>query len=109
MRSLLYTEALTCPQFNIQFTLRHGEIQTANVSGLKYEGRAIDGDFYDGVVSQTLAKGSEDDSAVKLYEIKDWATILKSATTGQAFKVSDPSLNSISEWLNKVFPGNHFR
>lgn len=109
MRSLLYTEALTRPQFNVQFTLRHGEIQTADVSGLKYEGPAMDGDFYNGVVSQALAKGSEDDSAVKLYEIRDWATVLKSATAGQAFKVSDSSLNSISQWLNKVFPGNHFR
>ncbi|KAK3490500.1 uncharacterized protein B0T23DRAFT_163163 [Neurospora hispaniola] len=95
--------------FNIQFTLRHGEFQTANVSGLKYEGSAMDGDIYDGMISQTLAKGSEDGSAVKLYEIKDWATVLKSATAGQAFKVSDSSLNSISQWLNKVFPGNHFR
>ena len=69
----------------------------------------MDGDIYDGMISQTLAKGSEDDSAVKLYEIKDWATVLKSATAGQAFKVSDSSLNSISEWLKKVFPGNHFR
>ncbi|CCC10928.1 hypothetical protein SMACR_04157 [Sordaria macrospora] len=95
--------------FNIEFTLRHGEIQTANVSGLKYEGPATDKDFYDGMISKALAKGSDDESAVKLYEIKDWAAVLKSATAGQGLKVSDSSLNSLSEWLNKVFPGSHFR
>lgn len=100
---------LTHAQFNIEFTLRHGEIQTASVTGLNYEGPAVDEDFYDGMVSQSLAKGSEDENQVKLYEISDWATVLKSATSGQTFKVSDSSLKSISEWLNKVFPGNHFR
>ena len=69
----------------------------------------MDKDLYDGMISQELAKKSDDGSAVKLYEINDWSTVLKSATAGQAFKVSDSSLNSISEWLNKVFPGNHFR
>ncbi|KAK3392597.1 hypothetical protein B0T20DRAFT_421661 [Sordaria brevicollis] len=95
--------------FNLEFTLRHGEILTANVSGLKYEETPLDEDFYDGMVSQALAKPSDDGSAVKLYEIKDWAAVLKSATAGQSFKVSDSSLNSISQWLNKVFPGHHFR
>lgn len=69
----------------------------------------MDEDLYDGMASQALAKGSDDESPLKLYEIQDWVTVLKSATAGQAFKVSDSSLNSISEWLNKVFPGNHFR
>lgn len=61
------------------------------------------------MISKALAKGSDDESAVKLYEIKDWAAVLKSATAGQGLKVSDSSLNSLSEWLNKVFPGSHFR
>ena len=69
----------------------------------------MDEDFYDSMVSQALAKGSDDENAVKLYEIKDWATVLKSATTGHGFDVSESSLNSISQWLNKVFPGTHFR
>ncbi|KAJ4307252.1 hypothetical protein N0V88_000633 [Collariella sp. IMI 366227] len=75
--------------FRAHFTVRHGEIQSANISGLEYHD-FVDEVSQDAVLSQALAKQ-------RLHYIKDWRRTLKQASPVPV------DVDDVGEFLNHMF------
>jgi lipoate-protein ligase A len=76
-------------QFRAHFTVRHGEIQSAAVSGLEYQD-FVDEASQDALLSQGLVKK-------RLHHINDWIQTLTSASPVPV------DAGKVGEWLNYMF------
>lgn len=76
-------------QFQAQFTVRHGEIQSAAFSGLEYHD-FVDEASQDEALSQALVKK-------RLHDITDWRRTLKLASPIPV------DTDEVGEWLNYMF------
>ena len=76
-------------QLDVSLTVRHGQLQDAHLSGLKY-GDSIDGVSQDQAVSEAL-------DGQALHEIRDWHEAL-----GTASPVPLES-DHVGKWLNGLF------
>ncbi|KAL2024342.1 hypothetical protein VTK56DRAFT_8824 [Thermocarpiscus australiensis] len=75
--------------FQAHLTFRHGEIQSAAISGLEYHD-FVDEDGQDKALSQALVKQ-------RLHNLSDWRATLKSASPVLA------DADEVGEWLNHMF------
>ncbi|KAK0705973.1 hypothetical protein B0T26DRAFT_814647 [Lasiosphaeria miniovina] len=81
------------PNLRIHLTVRHGEIQTAAVSGLRYVAlsRADESAAHDAALSTSLA-------GQRLHDIRDWHAVLE-----RAAPVSAADRLHVGGWLNGMF------
>lgn len=86
---LLSTYCLTTTQFQAHFSVRHGEIQSAALSGLEYHD-FVDEASQDAALSQALVK-------TRLHHISDWRETLRSASPVPV------DTDEVGEWLNHMF------
>ncbi|KAK4102511.1 hypothetical protein N658DRAFT_447053 [Parathielavia hyrcaniae] len=76
-------------KFQAQFTVRHGEIQAASVSGLEYH-YAVDDASQDVILSNAMVEQ-------RLHHIKDWRSTLRQASPVPV------DAEGVGEWLNHMF------
>jgi lipoate-protein ligase A len=76
-------------QFRAQFTVRHGEIQAATITGLEYH-YAVDDASQDVILSNALVKE-------RLHHIQDWRSTLQQASPVPV------DVDGVGEWLNHMF------
>ncbi|KAK4121823.1 hypothetical protein N657DRAFT_599923, partial [Parathielavia appendiculata] len=76
-------------EFRAQFTVRHGEIQAADLAGLEYH-YSVDDASQDVVLSNALVEQ-------RLYYIEDWRSALRQASPVPV------DVEGVGEWLNYMF------